>query len=199
MGGPGRALLLCAAIAQALQFTTQQAKTPALLDAATTLKASARPLTKVLLDAAEGASDEARAETMKTLRDMLCSPSATQLVACRGADDSTDVIATCAVAAREPSGSALPRRAHISDLYVEESCRRAGVATALVADALALARARGLDCVTLEVETDNAGARRLYEKLGFRGESLRSPLAFFKYGTWAWNKDILRLDLAAGD
>ena len=197
MGGPGRALLLCAAIANALQFTTQQAKTPLLLDAATTLKASARPLTKVLLDAAEGASDEARAETMKTLRDMLCSPSATQLVACRG--DSTDVIATCAVAAREPSGSALPRRAHISDLYVEESCRRAGVATALVADALALARARGLGCVTLEVETDNAGARRLYEKLGFRGESLRSPLAFFKYGTWAWNKDILRLDLAAGD
>ena len=197
MGGPGRALLLCAAIAQALQFTTQQAKTPALLDAATTLKASARPLTKVLLDAAEGASDEARAETMKTLRDMLCSPSATQLVACR--EDSTDVIATCAVAAREPSGSALPRRAHISDLYVEESCRRAGVATALVADALALARARGLECVTLEVEADNAGARRLYEKLGFRGESLRSPLAFFKYGTWAWNKDILRLDLAAGD
>ena len=197
MGGPGRALLLCAAIAQALQFTTQQAKTPALLDAATTLKAPARPLTKVLLDAAEGASDEARAETMKTLRDMLCSPSATQLVACRG--DSTDVIATCAVAAREPSGSALPRRAHISDLYVEESCRRAGVATALVADALALARARGLECVTLEVEADNAGARRLYEKLGFRGESLRSPLAFFKYGTWAWNKDILRLDLAAGD
>ena len=196
MGGPGRALLLCAAIAQALQFTTQQAKTPALLDAATTLKASARPLTKVLLDAAEGASDEARAETMKTLRDMLCSPSATQLVACRG-DDSTDVIATCAVAAREPSGSALPRRAHISDLYVEESCRRAGVATALVADALALARARGLECVTLEVETDNAGARRLYEKLGFRGESLRSPLAFFKYGTWAWNKDILRLDITS--
>ena len=192
-------LLLCAAIAQALQFTTQQAKTPALLDAATTLKASARPLTKVLLDAAEGASDEARAETMKTLRDMLCSPSATQLVACRGAEDSTDVIATCAVAAREPSGSALPRRAHISDLYVEESSRRAGVATALVEDALALARARGLECVTLEVETDNAGARRLYEKLGFRGESLRSPLAFFKYGTWAWNKDILRLDLAAGD
>ena len=194
-----RALLLCAAIAQALQFTTLQAKSPALLDAATTLKASARPLTKVLLDAAEGASDEARAETMKTLRDMLCSPSATQLVACRGAEDSTDVIATCAVAAREPSGSALPRRAHISDLYVEESCRRAGVATALVEDALALARARGLECVTLEVETDNAGARRLYEKLGFRGESLRSPLAFFKYGTWAWNKDILRLDLAAGD
>jgi ribosomal protein S18 acetylase RimI-like enzyme len=196
-----RALHLVAALslAQALQFTTQQAKTPALLDAATTLKASARPLTKVLLDAAEGASDEARAETMKTLRDMLCSPSATQLVACRGAEDSTDVIATCAVAAREPSGSALPRRAHISDLYVEESCRRAGVATALVEDALALARARGLECVTLEVETDNAGARRLYEKLGFRGESLRSPLAFFKYGTWAWNKDILRLDMAAGD
>ena len=193
----GRALLLCTAIAQALQFTTQQAKSPALLDAATTLKASARPLTKVLLDAAEGASDEARAETMKTLRDMLCSPSATQLVACRG--DTTDVIATCAVAAREPSGSALPRRAHISDLYVEESCRRAGVATALVADALALARARGLECVTLEVEADNAGARRLYEKLGFRGESLRSPLAFFKYGTWAWDKGILRLDLAAGD
>ena len=195
MGGPGRALLLCAAIAQALQFTTQQAKTPALLDAATTLKASARPLTKVLLDAAEGASDEARAETMKTLRDMLCSASATQLVACRG--DSTDVIATCAVAAREPSGSALPRRAHISDLYVEESCRRAGVATKLVEDALALARARGLECVTLEVEADNAGARRLYEKLGFRGESLRSPLAFFKYGTWAWNKDILRLDITS--
>ena len=191
----GRALLLYAAIANALQFTTLQAKTPALLDAATTLKASARPLTKVLLDAAEGASDEARAETMKTLRDMLCSPSATQLVACRG--DSTDVIATCAVAAREPAGSALPRRAHISDLYVEESCRRAGVATALVADALALARARGLECVTLEVEADNAGARRLYEKLGFRGESLRSPLAFFKYGTWAWNKDILRLDITS--
>ena len=75
------------------------------------------------------------------------------------------------------------------------ACRRAGGATARVEDALALARARGRECVTLEGETDNAGARRLYEKLGFRGESLRSPLAFFKYGTWAWNKDILRLGL----
>ena len=158
-------LLLCAAIAQALQFTTQQAKTPALLDAATTLKASARPLTKVLLDAAEGASDEARAETMKTLRDMLCSASATQLVACRGAEDSTDVIATCAVAAREPSGSALPRRAHISDLYVEESCRRAGVATRLVLDALALARSLGAALEPRAVVLKSKCLRRLAKSL----------------------------------
>ena len=151
----------------------------------------------MLLDAAATASPEAKAETMKTLRDLLCAASATQLVACRDDDDSADVIGTCAVAVRQPAGSELPLRAHISDLYVEESCRRNGVANALVQDALFLARSRGLGCVTLEVETDNPGAYKLYSKLGFRGESLRSPLAPFKFGTFAWNKDILRLDIVS--
>lgn len=192
-----RRLLAVLACASALQFTTKQAKSSAELDAATALKASARPLTKVLLDAAATASPEAKAETMKTLRDLLCAASATQLVACRGDDDSADVIGTCAVAVRQPAGSELPLRAHISDLYVEESCRRNGVANALVQDALFLARSRGLGCVTLEVETDNPGAYKLYSKLGFRGESLRSPLAPFKFGTFAWNKDILRLDIVS--
>ena len=123
-----------------------------------------------------------------------------QLVVRRGDDaDSTDVIATLrSRRARAERQRAAPARPH------QRLVRRGVVPPGRYCNGprgktrWALARARGLECVTLEVETDNAGARRLYEKLGFRGESLRSPLAFFKYGTWAWNKDILRLDMAAG-
>ena len=179
-------LLLCAAIAQALQFTTQQAKTPALLDAATTLKASARPLTKVLLDAAEGASDEARAETMKTLRDMLCSASATQLVACRGAEDSTDVIATCAVAAREQRQ---PRPAPTSATCMWRSRRRAGVATRRGVPARP-ARARGLGARWSRRTTPARGA----STARFPGRVARAR--WRSSGTTGVEQGILRLDIA---
>ena len=90
---------------------------------ATALKASARPLTALLLRAADDASGSAKDETRKTLREMLCKPGDTQLLA-RDADDA--VVGTCAVSVRDEVAT-LPRRAHLVDLFVAEDCRRRGV------------------------------------------------------------------------
>jgi len=161
------------------------------LDAATALKASARPLTALLLRAADDASGSAKDETRKTLREMLCKPGDTQLLA-RDADDA--VVGTCAVSVRDEVAT-LPRRAHLVDLFVAEDCRRRGVASSLLRTAIATAAAEGLPCITLEVESDNAAARALYDKFGFAGDSLRSPLNALKYGRFGWNRHLLRLEL----
>jgi ribosomal protein S18 acetylase RimI-like enzyme len=50
--------------------------------------------------------------------------------------------------------------------------RRRRVATALAAEVSAWAALRGAEFMTLEVLATNTGARALYDRLGFREESL---------------------------
>jgi ribosomal-protein-alanine N-acetyltransferase len=57
--------------------------------------------------------------------------------------------------------------ADLIDLVVEPAARRRGLGRALVQVLLRHARERGLSRVVLEVRLGNAGARRLYESLGF--------------------------------
>ncbi|MGE0813493.1 MAG: GNAT family N-acetyltransferase [Vicinamibacterales bacterium] len=57
--------------------------------------------------------------------------------------------------------------AHLAQLAVRPSYRKAGLATAMVAAASARARAAGCDRLTLLVGRDNLIARRLYARLGF--------------------------------
>jgi [ribosomal protein S18]-alanine N-acetyltransferase len=63
--------------------------------------------------------------------------------------------------------------AEILNIAVDPSCRRLGIARALLAHVESDARARGATAVHLEVERDNTAARRLYESLGFCESGLR--------------------------
>jgi ribosomal protein S18 acetylase RimI-like enzyme len=56
----------------------------------------------------------------------------------------------------------------LKDLAVRETWRRRGLGEALVRHVLVTFAARGLDAVDLKAESTNAGAVRLYERLGFR-------------------------------
>ena len=62
-------------------------------------------------------------------------------------------------------------RAHppeVQNLYVAESHRRRGIGSMLSAAAEQLVRERGFDRIALDVDVENAAARALYEKLGYR-------------------------------
>jgi ribosomal protein S18 acetylase RimI-like enzyme len=62
---------------------------------------------------------------------------------------------------------------YVDALAVADHARRRGVATALLDEAEALARRRGLDAVALDTGLDNAAARALYEQAGFRVTGIR--------------------------
>jgi ribosomal protein S18 acetylase RimI-like enzyme len=61
-----------------------------------------------------------------------------------------------------------PKTAHIAQVAVDPQHRRHGLAERLVTDAIARAAAMGRGEITLLVGETNEGARRLYERLGFR-------------------------------
>jgi N-acetylglutamate synthase len=58
--------------------------------------------------------------------------------------------------------------AGLTAVEVDQNRRRAGLGTAITAAACAEAAARGVLRAFLQVEVDNAGARALYERCGFR-------------------------------
>jgi ribosomal protein S18 acetylase RimI-like enzyme len=57
---------------------------------------------------------------------------------------------------------------YLDDLAVDASVRGRGIGTRLMQAVFDLARERGLSAVWLEVVDTNPGARRLYERLGFK-------------------------------
>lgn len=56
---------------------------------------------------------------------------------------------------------------HINNLAMRPAYRQLGIGTALLTHVLTEARQRGARRATLEVRASNAGARRLYERMGF--------------------------------
>jgi ribosomal protein S18 acetylase RimI-like enzyme len=56
----------------------------------------------------------------------------------------------------------------IHDVYVDESARRGGIATALLDAAAAWLAERGMPRIVLWTAASNDSARRLFERLGFR-------------------------------
>jgi ribosomal protein S18 acetylase RimI-like enzyme len=58
-------------------------------------------------------------------------------------------------------------RAWIEDVVVDERARGAGIGSALVSEAIAIARGEGARTVDLTSRPDRAAANRLYERLGF--------------------------------
>jgi len=58
-------------------------------------------------------------------------------------------------------------RAWIEDVVVDERARGAGIGSALVSEAIAIARGEGARTVDLTSRPDGAAANRVYERLGF--------------------------------
>ncbi len=79
------------------------------------------------------------------------------------------VFAHFAISSRIPKGDDL---VYVEALAVDARERGRGVGTLLLQDALQWAQARGRGRMALHVLQSNAGARRLYERMGFR---LHSP------------------------
>jgi GNAT superfamily N-acetyltransferase len=93
------------------------------------------------------------------------------------ADPCTEYLLAAAPAEDEPAGVCQLRYRHslwtasadcwLEDLFVAEPARRAGLGEALVACAVARARARGCARIELDVSQSNRGAWALYERMGF--------------------------------
>ena len=86
--------------------------------------------------------------------------------------------AAIAEADGQPAGFACGRvrngvLAEITELYVRPDSRRRGVARRLLRTVVEDLRARGVRFVAVDTAPDNAPARTLYERAGFRPESLR--------------------------
>ena len=65
------------------------------------------------------------------------------------------------------SSGALARIFVLNDLFVEQTCRRRGAASALLAAAAQYGRAVGAIRLVLSTETGNLGAQALYERVGW--------------------------------
>jgi ribosomal protein S18 acetylase RimI-like enzyme len=62
---------------------------------------------------------------------------------------------------------------YVSELFVKDGFRRRGTAKQLLRAAAEALRAQGADHVTLNVDVDNTNARAVYERLGFRPDSMK--------------------------
>ena len=76
-------------------------------------------------------------------------------------------------AASGMSPTPAPGSWYVDALAVAADARRQGVARALLADAEAMARARGASGVSLDTGLENAAARSLYEASGFEQRDIR--------------------------
>jgi len=59
---------------------------------------------------------------------------------------------------------------YLSDLYVDQSCRKQGIAKLLMKEAEAFGIANGATDIQLETAHTNAAAQELYESLGYKWE-----------------------------
>jgi ribosomal-protein-alanine N-acetyltransferase len=109
----------------------------------------------------------------------------------------------CYLVARQPSATSsgdllayagmrvVGPEAHISTLCVAPEARRRGLATALLARLLSLARQQGASRAVLEVRETNASAQQLYRRFGFRPVGLQRTY----YGDTAENALVMWKDL----
>lgn len=94
-----------------------------------------------------------------------------------------------------PFTAGLHRVFLIANVAVEPEYRNAGIATRLTSHALQMARQWGASEVWLQVRSDNSGAIRLYERLGFR---YFSALSQWKLESTLLERIRARLPLADG-
>lgn len=105
----------------------------------------------------------------------------------RGADDAPLGVILCRIAAGEME---------VLTLGVRPEGRRLGVAKALMAAALGVARQAGADACFLEVAVDNVAAGALYAGLGFRRAGIRRNY-YDRGAEGLMDALVMRLDLNA--
>lgn len=115
---------------------------------------------------------------------LLSGPGAFALLA---AKDGPAGLAVCRVAADE---------AEVLTLGVAPWARRSGVARALMAGAISLARQAGALTLLLEVDAENSAAIGLYESLGFVQAGRRK--GYYDRGVGRTDALVMRLDLDEG-
>ncbi|HUB10620.1 MAG TPA: GNAT family N-acetyltransferase [Acetobacteraceae bacterium] len=86
-------------------------------------------------------------------------------------------------------------KATVFSVYVDAAHRGGGLGFALVETAVAYARAAGVRMLYLTVTVGNDAARRVYERLGFRGIAVE-PRALLVNGTF-YDDEHMALDLDA--
>jgi ribosomal protein S18 acetylase RimI-like enzyme len=105
----------------------------------------------------------APAPTRADLDDLLASRSV--LILARHPDESGPIVGLAALGVfRTPSGL----HAHVEDVVVDESLRGQGLGEALVRELLKIARAMGLEGVSLTCNPRRVAANALYRKMGFK-------------------------------
>lgn len=62
---------------------------------------------------------------------------------------------------------------HITNLAVDSSVRKQGIATALIEELIRITKLKGISRVTLEVRVSNEPAINLYKKMGFESAGCR--------------------------
>jgi [ribosomal protein S18]-alanine N-acetyltransferase len=82
--------------------------------------------------------------------------------------------------------------AHLLNLSIDAAWQRKGHGSALLREAIAVARARGARSVFLEVRPSNGGAQALYTRFGFRKIAVRRGY----YPAYSGREDALVLTLA---
>jgi ribosomal-protein-alanine N-acetyltransferase len=92
------------------------------------------------------------------------------------------------------AGMAVAGVGELETVAVRAGARRQGVGRALCAAVLAWCRAEGAGSVELEVRASSAGARHLYEGLGFRSVGVRPGY----YDVPADDAALMRLEFGAG-
>ncbi|MDH5753309.1 MAG: GNAT family N-acetyltransferase [Deltaproteobacteria bacterium] len=82
---------------------------------------------------------------------------------------------------------AVEKRCNLDNLVVRPAQRRKGLGTMLINDWAEQAAAKGLHVLTLQVNTANRDAQRLYERLGFR--STRILISYYPNGNDAFQME----------
>lgn len=68
----------------------------------------------------------------------------------------------------------------LNDLYVMEECRKFGIGTQLINEAIEFALSRGANFVQLSTQVDNTTAQALYRSLGFELQEPDKEFLLFK-------------------
>jgi ribosomal protein S18 acetylase RimI-like enzyme len=111
-----------------------------------------------------------------------------------GALDGDDLVGVVGIR-REP-GIKMRHKGMIWGMYVTAAYRRTGVGEALLREAIATGRSwDGLALILLAVSASAPGARRLYERLGFRAWG-REPRALYWQGEY-FDETHMALDLSS--
>ncbi len=66
----------------------------------------------------------------------------------------------------------MKHKATLNSMYVKPAYRRKGISKRLLSNVFQYVESRNIEIITLSVVSNNIGARKLYEKLGFVEEGM---------------------------